>query len=56
MRKREEEEERGGEERGKERENTFLMAARLVMKHTVHKPTLEYAIIPKRFLELVMRA
>lgn len=39
------------------RRDTFLMGARLVMKHIVHKPhTVEYGIIPKRFLQVVMRA
>lgn len=53
------EREKGGEVESKEgsRRNIFLMATRLVMKHTVHKPlTLEYGIIPKRFSELIMRA
>lgn len=49
---------KGKRERGRDSDtHTFLMGARLVMKHIVHKRhTVEYGIIPKRFFELVMRA
>lgn len=49
---------RGEREGGRDSDtHTFLMGARLVMKHIVHKRhTVEYGIIPKRSLELVMRA